>query len=138
MSPIIRPLYKHYWMPKKSFLTNRIHSVRFALKGAILLIRTEASIKVQVFIGILMTAAGFFFEISGTEWTIQILAIALILGIEGMNTAIEKMADFVQPDHDPKIGFIKDISAGAVMMAAIAATIVGLIIYIPKIIDMFF
>lgn len=121
-------------MLKKSFLINRIHSVKYAVRGAILLIRTEASIKVQVFIGILMTAAGFFFEISSTEWTIQILAIALVLGVEGMNTAIEKMADFVQPDHDPRIGFIKDVSAGAVMLVSIAACIVGLIIYGPKII----
>jgi len=81
-----------------------------------------------------MTAAGFFFEISSTEWTVQILAIALVLGTEGMNTAIEKLADFVQPDHDPKIGFIKDISAGAVMLVSIAACIVGLIIYGPKIV----
>ena len=121
-------------MLKKSFLINRIRSVGFAFRGAILLIRTEASIKVQVFIGILMTAAGFFFEISSTEWTVQILAIALVLGTEGMNTAIEKLADFVQPDHDPKIGFIKDISAGAVMLVSIAACIVGLIIYGPKIV----
>lgn len=134
MNPTIRRPYKHYWMLKKSFLINRIHSIRYAVRGAILLIRTEASIKVQVFIGILMTAAGFFFEISSTEWTVQILAIALVLGTEGMNTAIEKLADFVQPDHDPKIGFIKDISAGAVMLVSIAACIVGLIIYGPKIV----
>ncbi|HLT51218.1 MAG TPA: diacylglycerol kinase family protein [Arenibacter sp.] len=119
-------------MLKKSFLINRIRSVGFAFRGALLLIRTEASIKVQVFIGTIMTAAGFFFGISSTEWTIQILAIALVLGIEGANTAIEKLADFVQPDHDPKIGFIKDVSAGAVMLVSIAACIVGLIIYVPK------
>lgn len=121
-------------MPSKNFLIDRIHSIGFAFRGAILLIRTEASIKVQVCIGILMTAAGFFFEISATEWTIQILAIALVLGTEGMNTAIEKLSDFVQPDHDPKIGFIKDVSAGAVMLVSIAACIVGLIIYMPKIV----
>lgn len=119
-------------MPKEKFLTNRFRSVGFAVKGAILLIKTEASIKVQVFIALLMTAAGFYFEISSMEWTIQILAIALVLGIEGMNTAIEKLADFVQPNFDPKIGLIKDISAGAVMMVSIAACIIGLIIYGPK------
>ncbi len=79
-----------------------------------------------------MTAAGFYFEISNTEWILQILAIGLVLGIEGLNTAIEKMADFVQPEYDEKIGFIKDISAGAVMLVSVAASVIGLIIYIPK------
>jgi diacylglycerol kinase (ATP) len=58
----------------------------------------------------------------------------LVLGIEGMNTAVEKLSDFVQPEFDVKIGFIKDISAGAVMLVSIASTIIGLIIYLPKII----
>ncbi|MEB8345261.1 diacylglycerol kinase family protein [Flavobacteriaceae bacterium KMM 6898] len=120
-------------MPKESFLKNRINGVGIALHGALLLIRTEASIKAQVFIALLMTAAGFYFEISNTEWILQIIAIAMVLGVEGLNTAIEKLADFVQPEFDPKIGFIKDISAGAVMIVSIAATIIGLIIYCPKI-----
>ncbi len=120
-------------MAKESFLVNRIKSVGFALRGAFLLIRTEASIKIQVCITLVMTAAGFYFDISHTEWIIQILTIAMILGIEGMNTAVEKISDFVQPEFDKKIGFIKDISAGAVMLVSIAATIVGLIIYLPKI-----
>ena len=63
----------------------------------------------------------------------QFQTLALVLGIEGLNTALEKLCDYVQPEFDPKIGFIKDISAGAVMLVAIAAGIVGLIIYIPKI-----
>lgn len=120
-------------MPKEPFLVNRIKSVGFALRGALLLIRTEASIKIQVFITIVMTAAGFYFNISNTEWILQIFAIALVLGIEGMNTAVEKLSDFVQPEFDAKIGFIKDISAGAVMLVSIAASIIGCIIYLPKI-----
>ncbi len=120
-------------MPKESFLVNRIKSVGFAFKGAFLLIRTEASIKIQVFIAIVMTAAGFYYEISNTEWILQIFAIAIVLGIEGMNTAVEKISDYVQPEFDVKIGFIKDISAGAVMLVSIASAIIGLIIYVPKI-----
>lgn len=97
------------------------------------MIKTEASIKIQVFIALVVTAAGFYFDISATEWVLQIFAIALVLGIEGLNTAIEKLCDFVKPEFDKKIGFIKDISAGAVMLVSIAASIIGLIIYIPKI-----
>lgn len=120
-------------MPKESFLRNRIKSVGFAFKGMFLLLRTEASIKVQFFIAILVTAAGFYFEISNMEWVLQCLAIGLVMGIEGMNTAVEKLADFVQPEFDKKIGFIKDISAGAVMIVSLLSFIAGLIIYIPKI-----
>lgn len=120
-------------MPKESFLVNRIKSVGFAIRGAILLIRTESSIKIQVCLGLIMTAAGFYFEISSTEWMIQLFAIALVLGVEGMNTAVEKLSDFVQPEFDTKIGLIKDISAGAVMIVSIVASIIGCIIYFPKI-----
>jgi diacylglycerol kinase (ATP) len=120
-------------MPKKSFLQDRLNGVALAFKGAYLLVRTERSIKIQIFLGLIMTAAGFYFDISNTEWIVQTMAIGLVLGTEGINTAIEKLSDYIQPNHDPKIGFIKDISAGAVMMVAIAASIVGLIIYLPKI-----
>jgi len=120
-------------MPKESFLQNRLNGVVYAFKGAFLLIRTERSIKAQVVLGLIMTAAGFYFDISTIEWIVQTMAIGLVLGAEGLNTAIEKLSDYIQPNHDPKIGFIKDISAGAVMMVAIAAAVVGLIIYIPKI-----
>ncbi|WFO16849.1 diacylglycerol kinase family protein [Cellulophaga baltica 4] len=103
------------------------------MRGAVLLIRTEASIKIQVFIAIVMTIAGFYFEITKTEWILQIFAIALVLGVEGMNTAVEKISDYIQPEFDKKIGFIKDIAAGAVMLVSIASTIIGMIIYLPKI-----
>lgn len=102
------------------------------MRGALLLVRTEASIKVQVFLAIVMTAMGFYFEISNTEWMLQTFAIGMVMGIEGLNTAVEKICDYVQPEFDPKIGFIKDISAGGVMLVSIAASIIGLIIYLPK------
>lgn len=120
-------------MPKESFLVNRIKSVGYAFKGLFLLLKTEASIKVQTGIAILMTILGFYLDISITEWIFQCIAIGLVMGIEGMNTAIEKLSDFVQPEYDEKIGLIKDISAGAVMLVSLVATIVGCLIYLPKI-----
>ncbi|MDU8886295.1 diacylglycerol kinase family protein [Yeosuana sp. MJ-SS3] len=121
-------------MPKKEkFLVNRIKSINYAFRGAVLLIKTEASIQIQLVIAILVTIAGFYFNLNITEWIVQILAICIIMSVEGLNTAIEKIADFVHPEHHAKIGFIKDISAGAVFISAISAIIIGLIIYIPKI-----
>ena len=120
-------------MPKESFLQNRIKSVGYALKGMFLLMRTESSIKIQLCIALIVTVFGFYLEITATEWMFQLLAIGLVMGIEAVNTAIEKICDYIQPNLDPKIGLIKDISAGAVMIVSIIASIIGLIIYIPKI-----
>ncbi|WP_340065804.1 diacylglycerol kinase family protein [Ascidiimonas aurantiaca] len=114
------------------FIIKRIKSVRYAFKGALLLIATEASIKVQIFIAVCVTVAGFYFDISRTEWMIQIITIALVMGVEGVNTGIEKLADFIHPDFNDKIGSIKDIAAGAVFITAFAAVIVGCLIYVPK------
>ncbi|MCL5128118.1 MULTISPECIES: diacylglycerol kinase [unclassified Algibacter] len=118
---------------KESFLVNRLKSVGFAFKGAVLLLKTEASIKIQFTLGVIVTIAGFYYNISTTEWLIQLLAIALVMCAEGVNTAIEAIADFIHPEHHEKIGLIKDIAAGAVFIAAIFTSIIGLIIYIPKI-----
>ncbi|MBT8267106.1 MAG: diacylglycerol kinase family protein [Bacteroidia bacterium] len=117
----------------ESFFIKRIRSIGYAFKGAYLLITTEASLKVQFIIGIIMTLAGFYFKLSATEWIIQVLIIALIMALEGLNTAIEEISDFVHPEHHQKIGLIKDLAAGAVFIFAIAAIVVGCIIYIPKI-----
>ncbi|MDX1773356.1 diacylglycerol kinase family protein [Oceanihabitans sediminis] len=118
---------------KDPFLVNRLKSIKYAFKGAYLLVTTENSIKVQFSIGVLLTILGFYYDISATEWMIQTLCIALILAIEGMNTAIEEIADFIHPEFHPKIGLIKDLAAGAVFLFAVAAAIVGCIIYYPKI-----
>ena len=118
-----------------TFFSGRLKSLKYALLGAYKLLSTEHSVMVQFSIGLLMTFAGFYFEITSTEWMFQIFAIGLVLSIEGLNTAIEKIADFIHPDFHTKIGFIKDIAAGAVFFAAMTAIAIGLIIYIPKFIN---
>lgn len=118
---------------KDSFLVNRLKSVGWAYKGALILLQTEASIKIQFAVAVLVTIAGFYFEISTTEWLFQVAMIGLVMSVEGINTAIEAIADFVHPEHHPSIGHIKDVAAGAVFIAAISAVIVAGIIYIPKV-----
>lgn len=115
-----------------SFFTGRMKSIGYAVKGAIKLITTEHSVMVQSSLAVLMIIAGFYFNISREEWMMQILAFGLVLGIESLNTAVEKVADFIHPEYHEKIGFIKDIAAGAVMFAVMAAIAVGLLIYVPK------
>ena len=114
-----------------SFFTGRFKSIGFAIKGAFKLVTTEHSVMVQFSIAILITIAGIYFNITKEEWLIQTLAIGFVLAIEGLNTAVEKVADFVHPDFHERIGFIKDIAAGAVFFAALTAIVIGAIIYIP-------
>lgn len=124
-------------MKDNRFVRGRLKSVVYAVQGAYKLVTTEHSIMVQFTLGILVTIAGFFFKISHTEWLIQTLAIGLVLGIEGVNTAIEKIADFIHPQYHERIGFIKDIAAGAVFFAALTALTIGTIIYYPKVYMLF-
>ena len=117
----------------KRFVSGRIKSIGFAVKGAYKLVTTEHSVMVQFSLMILMIFAGFYFKISREEWMLQILAFGLVLAIEGLNTAVEKIADFIHPEFHNRIGFIKDIAAGAVLFAAFSAMAVGALIYVPKI-----
>ncbi|HSJ12214.1 MAG TPA: diacylglycerol kinase family protein, partial [Gillisia sp.] len=107
----------------------------YAIKGAWILIKTEPSIQVQVVISILVTVAGFYFDITKTEWMFQIFAIGLVLSTEGLNSAIEGIADFIHPDFHSKIGYIKDVAAGAVLFAALIAVIIAGFIYLPYLFD---
>ncbi len=115
------------------FVKGRIKSLKFAIGGAFKLITTEHSIMVQSSLAVMITIAGFYFQITKEEWLFQTLAVGLVLAIEGLNTAVEKIADFIHPDYHEKIGFIKDIAAGAVFFAAVTALLVGAIIYYPYI-----
>ncbi len=121
--------------PDDNFFVDRIKSVGYAFKGMWILVSSENSIKAQVAVGIIMTILGFVMEISPIEWTVQLLTIGLVLVAEALNTGIEKIANFVQPNFDKQIGVIKDIAAGAVAFAALLAFAIGLIIYLPKFIS---
>ena len=114
-----------------TFVSGRMKSMTYAVQGAKKLITTEHSIMVQFSLGILMTIAGFYIGITKAEWIFQTFAIGLVMSVEGLNTAVEKIADFIHPIYHEKIGFIKDIAAGAVFFAAMTAIAVGLIIYVP-------
>tara|TARA_R100000935_G_scaffold56920_2_gene89607 strand:+ start:423 stop:788 length:366 start_codon:yes stop_codon:yes gene_type:complete len=118
---------------RDSFLVKRIKGAGYAFKGAWILIRTEPSIQVQVVISILVTVAGFYFDITKIEWMFQVFAIGLVLSTEGLNSAVEGIADFIHPDFHTKIGYIKDVAAGAVLFSAITAVVIAAFIYFPYI-----
>jgi len=117
---------------REPFISGRIKSVKYAIKGGKILLTTEHSIIAQLIIGFIMTIAGFIVGLTATEWMFQITAIALIIVAEAANTAVEYLCDYIHPDHDKNIGLIKDIAAGIPFIAAVFAVIIGLIIYVPK------
>lgn len=120
---------------KTNIIIDRLHSLPYAINGCIYLLKTENAIKVHAFNTIVLISIGFFVGLNNIEWMFQFLALGLVISIEALNTSIEKIADFVQPNFDKKIGIIKDISAGAVLFSGIFGGIIIAFIYIPKIIQ---
>lgn len=114
---------------------NIINSFKYAIQGIISSIRSERNIKIHIGFMILTIILGVIFNINTLEWIICIILFALVIGAELFNTAIEKTIDIIVPNKDNRAKFIKDVSAGAVLIFAIAALIIGIIIFIPKILN---
>lgn len=96
----------------------------------LILIRTEDSIKAQLLIFVFFSILGLYFNISVEDWKWQLFCFALIFSAEGLNTAIEKLCNFIHPDYHKQVGFIKDISAGAVGFSALFSLTISILIYI--------
>ncbi|HTH30540.1 MAG TPA: diacylglycerol kinase family protein, partial [Lacibacter sp.] len=95
---------------------------------------SEVNMRIHVAEAVLACIAGFYFNLSAVEWTIIILCIVLVISFELINTAIEELCNMIHPEQHPVIKKIKDISAGAVLLAATGSVIAALIIFLPKII----
>jgi len=85
---------------------------------------------------VLVVIAGLLFRISTTEWIAVLFAIGFVLAAEAINSVIERLSDVVQPEIDDRIRDVKDISAGAVLICTIAAAVIGIIIFLPKLITL--
>lgn len=114
-------------------MNKRIQSFAYAWKGIKSFVGKEPNARIHCMAIVLVTAAGFFFGIARTEWFILILCFGIVLAAEGFNTAIERLVNLVSPERHPVAGDVKDIAAGAVLICAVAAAIVGIIIFMPYI-----
>lgn len=85
---------------------------------------------------ILVIFFSFLLQISTLEWLIVIFCIGLVLTAEIFNSAIEVLTDIVSPESNPRAGLVKDMAAGAVLIAAITSAIIGLIIFVPKLLNL--
>lgn len=113
-----------------------INSFKYAFCGFKSAFKREQNLKIHVLFMILVIIMGFIFKIRKIEWIICILLFVVVISEELINTTLEALVDLVMPEINPKAKFIKDVAASAVLVSAIGAIIIGLIIFLPKIVEL--
>lgn len=116
--------------------SERLKSFKFAFAGLRTLFREEHNARIHVVAAMIAISLGFALKISANEWIFLIGVISLVFICELINTSIEALADFVSPEKHPQIKKVKDLSAAAVFVSALSALIIGVILFLPKIIHL--
>lgn len=119
-----------------SYLTGRLRSFGHAFRGLKILVQTQQNARIHAVATILVITAGASLRISAIEWALIAIAILCVWVAEALNTAIEFVVDLVSPDRHPLAAKAKDVAAGAVLVAAIGAAVVGAIVFGPHILKM--
>jgi diacylglycerol kinase len=114
---------------------NIFDSFKYAASGIVTAFKEERNLKVHLTVMILVIILGFILKLSTFEWTTCLICFALVIGAEIFNTSIETLVDMVSPEISEGAKKCKDTSAGAVLIMAIFSSIIGLIIFLPKIIE---
>lgn len=113
-----------------------LKSFGFAYEGIKTEFKKGRNFRIQIMIGMLATAMGLVLGISTQEWIVLILLIAIVLILELVNTAIEEIINIVSPEIRPEAKIAKDVSAGAVLIASVAAILIGVTLFLPKILSL--
>ena len=111
-------------------------SFGFALEGLAMLLRTQPNFVVHVGLACLALALGVALRLSAPELALIVVTIAIVLVVEAFNTALETLGDLVSPGYHPLIKRAKDVSAAAVLVAALGAVGVGLLLFLPRLVSM--
>ena len=104
-------------------------SFGYAIHGLLASLKEQRNLKVQVAVALITVGAGFYFRITQIEWCLILLVIGLVIGLEMINTSVESLVDLVTLERKPLAGKIKDIAAGAVLVASVIAVIIGVIVF---------
>lgn len=120
---------------EKFSLKKRIKSFSYAFAG-LKVLREEHNSWIHAVAAVLAVAMGFLFRISPMEWIAVVIVIGMVLSAEILNSSLERTADFVKAERDDRKRDIKDLGAAAVLVCAIAAAVIGIIIFLPKIVAM--
>jgi len=120
----------------KFSIKKRGQSFGFAFNGIVQTFKNEHNFWIHLAVMLLVIIFGFALNVSTNEWLVIILCFGTVLSAEIFNSAIENLTDLVSPEQNSKAGLVKDMAAGAVLVSAIAAAIVGLIIFVPKLFEL--
>ncbi|MAT44521.1 MAG: diacylglycerol kinase [Anaerolineaceae bacterium] len=118
------------------FITDRIRSFKPAFQGILFILRYEKNTWIHLFVTLVVTAFSILLKINSIEWLFIITAVFIVWFAEILNTAIEKTVDLITLEKNPQAKIIKDLSASFVLLSALYAVISGLVIFIPKIINL--
>ena len=111
-------------------------SFRYAFAGLRYLLWTQRNAKIHTAIGVIAIVLGFAVGFDRYEWLVLVLTIAIVLASEGVNTAIEAVVDLTSPGYHPLAKIAKDVGAGTVLLTAIAAVIVGMLLFLPHLLPL--
>ena len=123
-------------MQKIFSIKKRIYSFAFAINGIRYAILSQHNIIIHIILTIVAVIFGFLLKINNLEWISIVIVIGMVMTAELFNTSIEEIVNYISPERNNMAGRIKDLAAGAVLISAIAAFIVGTIIFLPKIYDL--
>lgn len=118
-------------------MKNFLRSFKYALEGIFTGLKEEQNMKIHIAIMILVIIFGILLKISKIEWIICIALFGIVISMELINTAIENTVDLITKERNEQAKIAKDVAAGAVLVSAIASAIIGLIIFVPKVISIF-
>ena len=118
--------------------TGRLRSMRYAVQGMATMLRTQQNAWIHAAATVAVIALGIACRLSTAEWCAIVLAIVAVWTAEALNTAFEFLTDVVSPAFDPLAGKAKDVAAGAVLIAALGAIVIGLLVFGPHLYERFF
>lgn len=98
---------------------------------------SERNMRFHILAAILVVMFAILFDINRVEWLWCVCSIAAVMAMETINTAVERLSDVVSPEKDERIKIVKDLSAAAVLITAIGAAVVGGIVFVPYLLDLF-
>ncbi|MGE5543742.1 MAG: diacylglycerol kinase family protein [Bacillota bacterium] len=113
---------------------NFYDSLRNAIRGVVYALASQRNMKIHLVATLLVLGAGLFFELNMVEWSLIILTITAVWATEILNSSLEELVDMISPQYDERAGRVKNLSAGAVLVTALGALLIGIMIFGPRII----